>query len=75
MSSSIDDAARPEVHALDALLLKPVVAPDRIAPVGVPAVYENVAFVELGGEPVEDLVDRRSRRDVNEDRAGGRAPP
>src|SRR5829696_1422882 len=65
---SIDAAARPEVCELDALLLEPVVASNRVAPIGVSAVYENVAFVELGGEVVEYFIDRRARWDVDEDR-------
>jgi len=50
------------------------VAADRVAPVGVAAVHEDVALVQLFGEVVEDLVHRRPRRDVQEDRPRGRQP-
>jgi hypothetical protein len=48
------------------------VAPDRVSPVGVAAVHEHVARIERGGQVVEDLVYRRTRRDVKEDRPGWR---
>jgi hypothetical protein len=64
----VEAAAGAEVHKADAALLQAAVAPDRVSPVGVAAVHEHVARVERGAQVVEDLVYRRTRRDVQEDR-------
>jgi hypothetical protein len=68
---ALDATAGPEVHEVDPLLLEAAVAPYRVAPVGVPAVDEDVAFLELFGEVVEDLIDRRSGGDVEKDYSRG----
>jgi hypothetical protein len=49
---ALDAAAGPQVHEVDAPLLEPTVATDRVAPVRVAAVDEDVALVELLGEIV-----------------------
>jgi hypothetical protein len=66
VARALDAPARPEVHEVNALLLQPAVAPYRVAPVRVPPVNEDVARVAFFGEVVEDLIDRRSRGDVEE---------
>lgn len=71
VASPFDATAGPKIHEMNALLLEPLVAPDRITPVGVAAVYENVSLVELRGQIIEDLIDHRPRRDVDEDRSRG----
>jgi hypothetical protein len=54
-----------------ALLLQPAMASDRVSPVGIPAVDEDVALLELFGEIVENLIHCRSRGDVEEDYSRG----
>jgi hypothetical protein len=54
---------------LDAAPAQSRVAADRIAPVRVAAVGDDVAGIEDGAQLIERLVDRRSGRDVEQDDA------
>ena len=69
VASAVDAAAGAEVDQLEAALGQPPVAAYRVAPVGVAAVGDDVAALEHGGQLLEEGVDRRAGRDVDEDRA------
>src|SRR5712691_7113854 len=51
---------------MDAFLLKPLMATDRVTPVRISAVYKNVTFFEVLGNGIEGLVNFRSCRNIDE---------
>ena len=63
---AIDAAAGPQVHQLDATLLEFAVAPDRVPPVGIAAVDNDVPRLEFFRQIIKHLVDDGAGRHVHE---------
>ena len=56
---------------MDAFLLKPLMATNRVTPVGVSTINQDIPWFEVLGDGIEGLVNFRSRRNVDENGAWG----
>ena len=66
---AFDATAGAEIDEVEAALGQPLVAANRVAPVGIAGVDDDVAHFEVRGEVVDDRIHDRAGRNVDEERA------
>jgi hypothetical protein len=57
----------PKIDKVKMSILQPAITPNRIAPIGIAAVHNDVSGIEMRRELVNHLIDCLSRRDVEKD--------
>jgi hypothetical protein len=67
--SAVDAAGRSHVDEFDAFCLKAAMAADRVAPIGVAPIRDNIAGFQRLGQPVQNVIDGSPRRNVQQHHA------